>query len=158
MNENEELPLGRWTEPIFPDERTNIELNILYKKSCAQKELDKKIFKEYLLRFKEECTKNNSSLIVTLIPSKEQISMCLFEECIRTYGLDKENFDLTYPNRWLSRICIDNDIRLIDLYDTFKESEQFPFFRKDEHMNKVGHKIVGTEIIEYINQNIFRFK
>lgn len=154
----DDCPLGRWTEPIFKDEDTNRNLNILYTKTSPYKERDKKNFKEYLIKFKEECRKINCELIVVLLPSKEQISDQCFQEVIKGYGLNPNDFDLTYPNRWMNEVCMENSIELIDLFSDFKESGMFPFLIKDEHMNKTGHLLVGNKIVNHFKHNNNSFK
>ncbi len=159
----EHLPLSRWTEPIFPDIEDNINANILYKETSAVKEQDKIAFKQCLEEWKETVENNGGRLVLLLIPSKEQISDKMLTEVLTAYNLDKEMFDMTYPNRFCEDIANTLNIQLLDLYGDFRASDAFPFFMRDEHMNIRGHELIANRICkafakesnkyEYISQS-----
>lgn len=144
------LPLGRWTEPFFATTEDNANFNILYKEMTNTKYRDIQNLKRGLVAFKKAVDTCNSKLIIILIPSKEQISSELLREVQKAYGIKDYEPDMSYPNRLMKQISKEIDVPLIDLSNSFKSSQVFPFFTHDEHMNKVGHRIVAEEVISYL--------
>lgn len=146
----EKLPLGRWTEPFFATKEDNANSNILYKEMTNTKHRDIQNLKRGLIAFKKAVDTCHGKLIIILIPSKEQISNKLLKEVQKAYAIKDNELDMSYPNRLMKQISKEIDVPLIDLYSSFKSSQKFPFFTHDEHMNKVGHRIVAQEIIKYL--------
>lgn len=142
----EYLPIGRWTEPIFPNVQDNIDGDILYTETSAVKESDKQAFQECIASWKEVVESNGGKLVLLLIPSKEQTSDKMFEEVCSAYKLDKSKFDMTYPSRFCSSVADKLGIQLVDLYGDFRTSEIFPFFLHDEHLNAHGHKLIANKL------------
>ncbi len=144
--DNPTLPLGRWTEPFFDNPEENSKFNIFYKQSSDQKESDRRAFEEVLKKFKKETDELGSELIVILIPSKEQISKEMLTEVSDRFGIGTEELDMLAPNKLTKKICNESGIQLIDLYDSFHKAQKFPFFMRDEHLCKEGHKMIADEI------------
>ena len=51
---SDELPLGRWTEPFFPNKEDNIDNNIFFKQTSDYKEADKRGFQGKYLRIQKK--------------------------------------------------------------------------------------------------------
>lgn len=143
--DNPTLPLGRWTEPFFDNDEENSKFNIFYKKSSAEKDLDRKAFAEVLTQFKRETDKIGAELVVLLIPSKEQTSDEYLNEVKSKFNISDNQLDMLAPNKLTSEVCSKIGVTLIDLSKTFKNSDKFPFFDHDEHLNVEGHKLIATE-------------
>lgn len=150
---SDSLPLGRWTEPFFPTEEANRNLNILYKEGSEQKEADKKAFVKCLTEWKEEVEGIGAELVVFLIPSKEQVSSDMLEQVMDKYGIAFSQLDMTAPNRLLISTASDLGIRAIDLTTDFRGSKDFPFFIHDEHMNPIGHKLIANALSKELRQS-----
>lgn len=141
----EELPLGRWTEPFFVNQQDNIDNNILYKQTSDYKELDKKNFKRCIKEFKECVEKDGGELVLILIPCKEQVSEVMLNETLRVCHLNRKDIDLNAASRLCHGISVENGIKLIDLYEDFKRGD-FPFFTIDEHLNGIGHELIAERL------------
>jgi len=148
-----ELPLGRWTEPFYPTEKENIDYNIFFKQSSKQKQKDIETFFEYIIKFNELVKKNGSRLIITLIPSKEQIYFNDLNEVITNFEITPNQLDMAKPHRLLKSITDSLGIDYLYLFDAYAEAEKKVFFSYDEHLNKYGHKITAKAIKEYISDS-----
>ena len=144
--DNPVLPLGRWTEPFFDNNEENSKYNIFFKESSPEKEADKVAFANVLSQFKKEADKINAELVVILIPSKEQASDEMLTEVCNRFNIKSAELDMTMTNKLTNEICNSLEIRFIDLYDSFKHNERFPFFQRDEHLNSDGHKLIASEL------------
>lgn len=144
--DNPTLPLGRWTEPFFEHPEENAKFNIFYKESSQEKRNDEKAFEEVMRTFKQQADDIGAELIVFLIPSKEQTSDNMLEEVIRRFGISRSELDMQAPNNLTASVCHNLGITLIDLYEAFRDNEDFPFFMRDEHLNAYGHRLVADEL------------
>lgn len=142
--DNPVLPLGRWTEPFFDNKEENLKYNIFFKESSSEKEADKTAFVEVLSKFKKEADEINAELVVMLIPSKEQTSDEMLNEVCDRFGINKAELDMIATNRLVKEACNRLGIGLIDLYDSFRQSDKFPFFHRDEHLNSDGHRLIAS--------------
>ena len=145
-----ELPLGRWTEPFYPDEKSNRNYNVYYKKESVQKKKDLKNFAFFLKKFSEEVKKDGGDLIVVQIPSKEQIHYKYFEEVIRSFKIEPSQLDMQIPNKLLEKLCKENKVQHIDLFRDFSASENDLFYQFDEHLNILGHQQMAAYIAAHI--------
>lgn len=145
-----ELPLGRWTEPFYPDEKSNRDFNVFYRESSEAKERDLENFEYYLSLLNDEVAKNGAELVVVLLPTKEQIRFKYLEEVINSFEIDPAKLDMTRPNRLVSRVADSLGIELIDLLDVFEESSREVYFSYDEHLNGYGHELLADVIADRI--------
>jgi len=141
-----ELPLGRWTEPFYPDEKSNKDYNIFYKESSDKKRKDIESFKDYLRKFAEAVKANGAELIIVQIPTKEQVHFKYLKEVIENFNLDIKQLDMHLPNVLLSELCTENSIKHIDLLNDFTSSVYSLFFEFDEHLNVQGHQQIAESI------------
>ena len=148
---SDELPLGRWTEPFFPNKEDNIDNNIFFKQTSDYKEVDKRAFKESISEFKKEVESIGGKLVLIFIPSKEQISPELLKEVLDEYNISKEEIDLSIPNKLCQSIANALRVELYDLTTEFRQSNSFPFFTHDEHMNVVGHQLIAERIVKELS-------
>ena len=99
-----ELPLGRWTEPFYPDHRSNIDYNVFYTESSPYKQQDLAAFRRYVELLNETVTAKGAALLITLIPTKEQV-------CVRNTPCDlsyRSDVDINHvhgflPQEWDER-------------------------------------------------------
>ena len=147
-----ELPLGRWTEPFYSDEKSNELYNIFYKVESDQKRQDLRNFEKFLIQFNEKVKENGGELIVLQIPTKEQVHYKYFEEVVRTFKLDVTKLDMHYPNQFLDQLCKKNNIQRIDLLKDFMEKEYELFYQFDEHLNRQGHQQLAASITEFMRE------
>lgn len=148
-----ELPLGRWTEPFYPDEKSNKDYNIFYREQSEKKKKDLENFQFYLEKFAKAVRENGGDLIVLQIPTKEQVSYKYLSEVINAFQISIEQLDMHFPNKWLAEQCRNNEVEHIDLLEDFTSSEIPLFFDFDEHLNVNGHKQIATSIDKHIRSS-----
>lgn len=149
-----ELPLGRWTEPFYPDKKSNDNYNIFHKTQTEIKKKDIENFKLYLKKFIKAVKENNAELVLIQIPTKEQVSYKYLNEVLNEFNIDIDELDMEYPNKLLSSLSKENKIEHIDLLQNFIKEHQFLFFDFDEHLNELGHKEIAKYISESIKKSI----
>ncbi|MEJ5148487.1 hypothetical protein [Sphingobacterium sp. MYb388] len=145
------LPLGRWTEPFYPDQKSNRDFNIFYKEQSDKKLKDLENFRLYLNKFAKAVKENGAELVILQIPTKEQVSYKYLNEVLSDFDIDIDDLDMQFPNKWLSTLSKENKIVHIDLLDDFENSEIPLFFDFDEHLNIAGHQQIATSISKHIN-------
>lgn len=155
---SDELPLGRWTEPFFPNKEDNIDNNIFFKQTSDYKESDKKAFKDCITQFKKEVETVGGQLVLIFIPSKEQVSSEVLKEVMDAYNISKKEIDLTIPNKLCQSVANDLKLPFYDLTIEFCQSTTFPFFAHDEHMNVVGHKLIAGRLVKEMNSISNKYK
>lgn len=149
-----ELPLGRWTEPFYPDIKSNEDYNIFYRTASSIKKQDILNFEIYIKKFNQAVKKNGAELIIIQIPTKEQVYYNFFEEVITNFKIDVRQLDMNFPNKLLGRICKENNIKHLDLMNDFCSSEQQLFYQFDEHLNVDGHQKMASSITKFLNKNL----
>lgn len=140
------LPLGRWTEPFFPTEQENRDYNILYREQSEQKLADHEAFRKCIKEWKEETELIGAKLVPILLPSKEQVSPSMLKEVMERYHIQETQLDMSAPNRLFKTTASDLGLTAYDLTVDFKESNIFPFFYQDEHLNTIGHKLIADAL------------
>lgn len=151
--DNPTLPLGRWTEPFFDNPEENSKYNIFFKQSSPEKEADKAAFRKVLESFKKEAHALGADLTVMLIPSKEQISKEMLSEALRKFNIKESELDMEAPNKLTQATCSALDISLIDLTQSFREAQKFPFFIRDEHLSSAGHETTANAFISQMKKD-----
>ena len=140
--------IKRYTEPFFDSKEDNVNYNIFFKESSDIKERDKRNFVKCLHAFNEAVKTVGGELIVFLIPSKEQVSSECLQEVMDSYNLSLADLDIQYLNRWLSQETEQLNIPFVDLFQSFKDADKFPYFVHDEHLNTMGHIIVADNLLK----------
>lgn len=147
-----ELPLGRWTEPFYPNLQDNVNYNIFFKESSPVKQADINAFKYYLKALDREVKADGAELIIILIPTKEQTYYRYLNEVLASFNIAIEQVDLLKPNNIVSQLTDSLKIQLIDLLPDFQSISQPQFFEYDEHLNALGHKTTATVIFQYLEK------
>ena len=147
-----ELPLGRWTEPFYPDEESNERYNVFYTEQSEQKKRDLISFGIFLKMFNDAVIKNGGELVVIQIPTKEQVYYKYFDEVVSSFKIDVTKLDMHYPNIFLDSLCSNHHIKHLDLLSDFTNIESDLFFQYDEHLNINGHQQIATSIFNFLNQ------
>lgn len=156
--DNPVLPLGRWTEPFFDNSEENAKFNIFYKQTSEEKATDIKAFEEVIGKFKKETDAIGAELVVMLIPSKEQISDKMLSEVTTKFNITMAELDMQAPNKLTKRVCDELGIPLIDLYNSFRNADKFPFFMRDEHLSIEGHKLIASELKQFFSDGANRYE
>jgi len=141
-----DLPLGRWTEPFYPDRAANQRFNVFYRDTNISKERDLDLFKRYLHGLKESVQKAGARLVVVLIPSREQAIPSALSEVQAAFQIASSELDMLRPNRLLGELGREHGIEVIDLLDSFRKEGASAFFEWDEHLTPRGHALVADGI------------
>jgi hypothetical protein len=93
---------------------------------------------------------NGIRLVVTLIPTKEQVVQRKYEEHFSVYNNTGTSIDISKPNRWLAKYFTGKNISYIDLtpYFKYQNKNNTFYFEYDEHFNKEGHQFAADLIYE----------
>lgn len=141
-----ELPLGRWTEPFYPEERSNRAFNVFYNGTSPEKERDLASYGRYLRLLNDEVRRAGARLVVLLLPTKEQVRPRYLEEIVRAFKIDPAMLDMQRPNRLVRAVTDSLGIELIDLLDPFQWAAEEAYFEYDEHLTPFGHQLLAQTI------------
>ncbi|GGC50156.1 hypothetical protein GCM10011386_47970 [Parapedobacter defluvii] len=141
-----ELPLGRWTEPFYPDEKSNRNFNVFYQEQSEKKQRDLKNFKLYFEKLAEKVKADGAELVVIQIPTKEQVYYKYLDEVITNFNIDASKLDLDFPNRLMAELCDANQVKHLDLLSDFTDTGSHLFFQFDEHLNVAGHDRIAQSL------------
>lgn len=141
-----ELPLGRWTEPFYPDEKSNRDFNVFYKEQSEKKKRDLRNFKLYFEKFAQKVKADGAELVVVQIPTKEQVYYKYLDEVITNFNIDASKLDLDFPNRLLAELCEAHQVKHLDLLSDFTNTSSDLFFQFDEHLNVTGHEQIAKSL------------
>lgn len=147
-----ELPLGRWTEPFFPDRKSNRELNIFFDESSPAKENDLRLFAKYLGDFADAVEREGAQLVVFLIPTKEQVEPVFFEEVTTAFDIDPDELDMRKPNQFMAELAGRVGVDFVDLLPTFQASTEAMFFAYDEHLTPAGHRVIAESLAQRLRR------
>jgi lysophospholipase L1-like esterase len=110
---------------------------------------------DFLMRIKNLTEANNSTLVVVIIPVREQVHKEDWElrkiQRKMEYGLNEKDFDLEKPQKKLIDFCEGNNISYIDLLPKFKEKAMNGirlYYKSDVHWNEKGHELAADIIAE----------
>lgn len=99
----------------------------------------------------------NSNLIISIIPSREQIDSLRLGKALAQLGYNKDDIDIEHPNRLIKEFCDANGLLCIDMLPAFRKAAgQQLYFEIDPHFNKEGHKLAADIIYDelIINKKI----
>lgn len=90
-----------------------------------------------LRKLKKYCENNNIKLIIHLLPDVRDLKRNIF----------KNEFDL------IKNFSIKNNIKVISGYNYFRRYQDLNFLvtELDPHLNEIGHKLIASYLIKYIN-------
>lgn len=146
------LPLGRWTEPFYPDSASNARYNVFYKESSAGKERDLQQFAYYLRLLKEAVEDSGGRLMVLHLPTREQVGTAALQEVMDAFKLSADMIDLERPSMFLRTLATTLGVDYLDLLPSFRESSERMFFEQDEHLTPAGHAVMAAATAEYLER------
>ena len=106
---------------------------------------------DFLMRMKNLTEANNATLVVVIIPVREQVHKEDWELRKMEYGLNEKDFDLEKTQKKLIDFCKGNNISYIDLLPKFKEKTMNGtrlYYKSDLHWNEKGHELAADIIAE----------
>ena len=111
---------------------------------------------DFLMRMKNLTEAKNSTLVVVIIPVREQVHKEDWKLRKMEYGLNEKDFDLEKPQKKLIDFCEGNNISYIDLLPKFKEKAMNGvrlYYKSDVHWNEKGHELAADIIAESLLKN-----
>lgn len=106
---------------------------------------------DFLMRMKNLTEANNTTLVVVIIPVREQVHKEDWKLRTMEYGLNEKDFDLEKPQKKLINFCKGNNMSYIDLLPKFKEKAMNGdrlYYKSDVHWNEKGHELAADIIAE----------
>jgi len=124
--------------------------------------LKKEYTHDYLAKWDEafnvltEIHELSDSLIVVLIPTREQVYPDRLEKAVKQLGYSMDDIDIMHPNNKLIRFCELNNIRCIDLLPYFSENatNKMLYFDIDPHFNVTGNKLAADILTKKISEDL----
>ncbi len=147
-----DLPLGRWTEPFYPDDLSNRNYNIFYKQASPSRERDVEAFRQYLTSIKHAVAQVGATLVVTLLPTREQVSADSLKEVVSRFKIDPASLDMRRPNALMAQLSDELDIEFLDLLPAFQQATGNVFFQVDEHLTPLGHAVIADALGDFIEK------
>jgi Tol biopolymer transport system component len=147
-----ELPLGRWTEPFYPDVQSNRDYNIFFKEGSSRRASDLEAFRQHLVSLNSAVSQSGGALLVALLPTREQVFTESLNEVTSRFGIDHSLLDMRHPNTLLAELAKEVQFELVDLLPAFQRASGDEFFRVDEHLTPHGHSVVAAAIGDYIER------
>jgi Tol biopolymer transport system component len=144
------LPIGRWAEPFYPDDKSNRRYNVFYSPSSPEKHRDIENFGLYLRKMTESLRRHRIRLVVILLPTKEQVRFRYLEEVVTELRIDPRKLDMDRPNAIIKSLADSLGIELLDLTETFRLSPKEPYFSFDEHLTPYGHVLVADALSKHL--------
>ncbi|MEM3373736.1 MAG: hypothetical protein QXE31_00800 [Candidatus Woesearchaeota archaeon] len=102
--------------------------------------------------------KNNIKFLVVMIPDRVQVDDRLWNNVIKKYNYNPDEYIRDFPERYLSELLKKEDIDTIALFDIFKNesNKKLIYFPIDRHLNEEGHKIVSNILYDYVKEIIIK--
>lgn len=117
-------------------------------------------FEQVLKNFNDYLKGQGIIFMPVLLPLKEQVYYNLWIKQCELFGLDKQKFDLLYPNKRIAQFCRKENIPLLDLTPFFVQkapAEKGILYIEgtDIHFNERGNEL-AAEVISYFLLNDIR--
>lgn len=102
--------------------------------------------RELIREFKEVCDCRRTSLCILAIPAAFQVDTTAIDFIVTEYGINSEN--LEGPQRFLRRVCLENDILLIDPLEDFQLAHRTTplYWEFNPHFNREGNRRAAAAV------------
>lgn len=116
---------------------------------------------EFVEQFKDETTKNNSNLIVLLIPSKEEVIDEEWDKLLAQFPEMKgKTWNRLQPLERLRPCLEEKEVAYVDMYPIFKEiidtGGERMYYSTDVHLNSYGHQLVAEALFKRIQEFLIK--
>lgn len=98
---------------------------------------------QLLVEFKQACDRHGVQFCILAIPATFQVDQEIIDHVVDEYGIDPSRLD--QPQRFLSRICEENAITLIDPLEEFRLAHRHTplYWRLNPHFNRAGNQLAA---------------
>lgn len=90
-----------------------------------------------------------SDYVLVIHPDQLQVEDALFDQLITFYNLNRDDYDLALPQRFLLDYCAQEQIRCIDLLPAFRAhgAQGGLYLPRDTHYNQAGNRLAAEQIL-----------
>lgn len=95
-----------------------------------------------------------SDYVLVIHPDQLQVEDALFDQLIAFYNLNRDDYDLALPQRFLLDYCAQQQIRCIDLLPAFRAhgAQGGLYLPRDTHYSQAGNELAAEQILVELNQ------
>jgi lysophospholipase L1-like esterase len=111
------------------------------------------ILERLLRRWRDDVRQHQAVPVVLLVPNHLQVYPELWQEAVKEYHLDAQEYDLEAPHKRLVRACQEDGIAVLDLLPGLRDAAagSLPiYWRQDPHWTPEGHRVVAELIAEFL--------
>src|SRR5262249_14406712 len=110
---------------------------------------------EMLTGMYQAVTTEAATFLVVLFPVRVQVAERDWNLLVRSYALNREQFDLQKPNQHVLALCRRQGIECLDTLPALRqwyEAHDEPVYRTrgDMHFNEAGQRVVAEQIAAYV--------
>jgi hypothetical protein len=106
-------------------------------------------------QLKKDTSSLHMKLIIFYVPDRAEVYLEEWEDTLKKFGLQAEDWDIQKPARKLGEICKALNIDYINATDEFRKEAmrlngQQLYWRYDRHWNDKGHQLAANILCNYI--------
>lgn len=121
-----------------------LEQTLFFESFPSEKERTMELSKDYMLKIKELCARENIRLIVTLLPSKLDVNVSFRKEVQLLHKLDDETMNMNQElTKTFTNFLTEQNIEYYDLKPALQNASEKVYWEQDLHINKNAHRIIG---------------
>lgn len=108
---------------------------------------------QLLDEFLAECESNGIRLAIMTCPQQYEISRELFEQAVKRYELEGEDYDPAAVARFYGSWCETNNVPFLDMAQALAGADTEPhelFFPIDRHPNPKGHEVMASAVSNFL--------
>jgi len=96
-----------------------------------------------------------AKFMVAIFPDVIQVNPHKFEEVVKKFGLDPEDYDLQLPQELLTKFLATKQIPYVDLTEQFRSEEQKRdlYLLNDTHWNRAGNELAAEFLFQYLDHS-----
>lgn len=146
-------PMGRPNQPFYDPHFPNGDANIFKKEYNNIINLTYQVIETEILNIKNICMSNDISFYLFIIPTKEQVDSLKLHETVEFLKVDMDQIDLNKPQRILTELAIQHNIKVFDLLEVLREAgkKQSVYYEIDSHWNNFGHLVVAKAVFNFLS-------
>ena len=152
------LILDRWANDPVPHSislSTPPELYLCRKDSTQKRETMFQVTEQLLLEMARFAGGSDVPILFVTAPSMVQVEERLWDQLVRSYDLDKDQYDRALPNRRLSTFARNHDMEMLDLLP-FLQSEPLGDIRlyheRQQHWTRAGNGVVAKAVLDHLRK------
>lgn len=105
----------------------------------------------HLDRIMNDCQKRGVPVAFVLIPDEFQVNPSVLADALREANVDREEIDLSLPQRRLMTFCAGHDVPCLDLLPAFQGLEDV-YTPHDTHWNERGNRLAAERLTRWLRE------